>query len=90
MLDKVNFRPDIRKNIFLKKIRTSRVCVAFNPFATMGVVNDPLCQIRSEPNIFENFTAIFGMCSLEVSVLIQERFPISSESFPYHKIFLKH
>ena len=56
----------------------------------MRVVNDPLCQIRSEPNIFENFTAVFGMCNLEVSVLIQERFLIRSEIFPYHKIFLKH
>ena len=28
MSDKVNFRPDIRKNLFLKKIRTSEVCFA--------------------------------------------------------------
>ena len=56
----------------------------------MGVINEPLCQIRSEPNIFEDFTAIFGMCSLELSVLIQERFLLRSESFPYLKIFLKH
>ena len=40
----------------------------FNPFATMGIVNDPLCQIRSGPTIFENFTAIFGISNLEVSV----------------------
>ena len=26
--DKVNFIPDIRQNVFLKKSRTSRVCVA--------------------------------------------------------------
>ena len=32
----------------------------------------------------------FGMCSLEESVLTYETFLIRSESFPYHKIFLKH
>ena len=36
---------------------------------------------------FENLTAIFGMCSLEVSVLIYKTFLIRSEKFPYHKIF---
>ena len=35
---------------------------------------------------FENLTAIFGMCSLEVSVLIYKTFLIRSEKFPY-KIF---
>ena len=32
-----------------------------NPFAIMGVVNDPLYQIWSGDAIFENFTAIFGI-----------------------------
>ena len=39
---------------------------SFNPFATMGVVNDPLYLILSGGAIFESFTAIFGMWGLEV------------------------
>ena len=62
----------------------------FNTFATMGVFNDPLCKMRSRDSFFENFTAIFGMCSLEVPLLTQKLFLIYSESFSYHKIFLKH
>ena len=56
----------------------------------MGVVNDPFYEIRNGNTVFENFTVIFGMCSLEVSVLTYKTFLIRSESFPYHKIFLKH
>ena len=56
----------------------------------MGVAKDPFYEIRNGNTIFENFTAIFGMCSLEVSVLTYKTFLIRSESFPYHKIFFKH
>ena len=68
----------------------ARVSWFLNPFATMGVVNEPLRQIHSGHIIFENFTAIFGMCSLEVSLFTYKTFLIRSESFPYLKIFLKH
>ena len=61
----------------------------FNPFATVGVANDPCCQIRSGHTIFENFTGNFGMCSLEVSHFTYKTFLIHSESFPYHKAFRK-
>ena len=55
----------------------------------MGVVNDPLRWIRSGLAIFEKFTAIFGMCSLEVLLFASIMFLIRLWSFLYHKMFLK-
>ena len=63
---------------------------SFNPSAAMGSHNDPLCQIHSGQTIFENFMAIFAMCSLEVALFTYKTYLIRSESFPYHKIYLKH
>ena len=59
------------------------------PFATKGVVNDPLFQIRNEHTISVTFTAILGMCNLKVSVLTYKTYFIRSISSNFSQTFKK-
>ena len=68
-------------------LRLIKISQSLDLLRQWGSLMTPFTKSVMDKPFFENLTAIFGMCSLEVSVLIYKTFLIRSDKFPYHKIF---